>query len=86
MDLALKIPEEFYSKLVASQDAEREALEALAIEAYRTERLTNAELRRVLGFESRFETDEFLKRRDVSEPYTISDLKRERAEFDRLGL
>ncbi len=85
MDLRLHIPDDFAEQLSASGDIEREALEALALESYRAGRLTKAELRRVLGIESRYELDGFLKAHDVYETYTLEDLERERSAFQRLG-
>jgi len=55
------------------------------LESYRAGRLTKAELRRLLGIESRYELDGFLKAHDVYEPYTVEDLERERAALQRLG-
>jgi hypothetical protein len=85
MDLVLHIPDDFAEQLSAGGDIEREALEALALESYRAGRLTKAELRRVLGIESRYELDGFLKAHDVYETYTLEDLERERSAFQRLG-
>ena len=85
MNLVVHIPDEFAEQLSAGGDVERQALEALALESYRADRLTKAELRRMLGIESRFEVDAFLKAHDVYEPFTLEDLDRERAAFQRLG-
>ena len=86
MNVVLHIPDDFAEKLSAGGDVERQALEALALEAYRTDRLTKAELRRLLGIGTRYELDGFLKAHDVYEPYTVEDLERERATLQRLGL
>ena len=86
MDLVLHIPDDFAEQLVAAGDLQRQALEALALESYRTGRLTKAEVRRLLGISTRYELDGFLKAHDVYEPYTLEDLERERAAFQRLGL
>jgi hypothetical protein len=85
MNLVLHIPDDFAAQLSAGGDIEREALEALALESFRAGRLTKAELRRVLGIESRYELDGFLKAHDVYETYTLEDLERERSAFQRLG-
>ncbi len=85
MELVLHIPDEFAEQLGAHGDVARQALEALALEAYRAGRLTKAELRRLLGIGSRYELDGFLKAHDVYEPYTLEDLAREREAFQRLG-
>jgi hypothetical protein len=56
---------------------DRQALEALAIQAYRAGTLTAHELREVLGIETRHELDGFLKARGVYEPVTIEDTRRD---------
>lgn len=86
MNVVLHIPDDFAAQLSADGDVERQALEALALESYRAGRLTKAELRRLLGIESRYALDGFLKAHDVYEPYALEDLERERATFQRLGL
>ncbi len=45
MNLVLNIPDDFAARLSAGGDIEREALEALALEAYRAGRLKGPELR-----------------------------------------
>ena len=69
----------------------RAALEAIALEAYRNDRLSEAEVRRLLAFETRMEVDAFLKEHGISLPYTYEDfppdrdLAGEAAERTRLG-
>jgi hypothetical protein len=41
------------------------ALESLALEAYRSDALTAAQVRRLLGFETRTQVDAFLKQHEV---------------------
>ncbi|HLY55504.1 MAG TPA: UPF0175 family protein [Stellaceae bacterium] len=86
MNLVLRIPDDLAERLSAAGDVERQALEALAADAYRHGRLTKPELRRMLGFQVLDELDHFLKEHGVFEPYTMADLERERQAFDRLGL
>lgn len=64
---------------------DRRALEALAIEAHQTGDLTHFELRQMLGFETRFELDDFLKARGVFEPVTLADVRRDVETLKRLG-
>ena len=40
----------------------------------------------MLGFETRYELDGFLKERGVFHAYTMEDLRRERETLDRLGV
>jgi hypothetical protein len=83
--LVVHIPDEFAKQLSGGGDAERQALEALALESHRAGRLTKAELRRSLGVETRYELDGFLKAHDIYEPYTAEDVEREVSDLQRLG-
>jgi len=83
----LDLPDELSSALAASgQDVSRAALEAIALEAYRERKITTAQLRRVLGFSSRYELDGFLKQHEVWLEYTWRDLEQDREIHRRLGL
>ena len=64
----------------------RRALEALALEEYKAERISKAQLRRLLGFETRYELDGFLKAHEVWADYTIEDLHRELRDLESLGI
>jgi hypothetical protein len=86
MNVIVRIPDDLAERLGADGDVERQALEALALEAFRADRLSKAELRRMLGFATLNEMDGFLKAHGVFEPYTMADLEREREALDRLGL
>jgi hypothetical protein len=85
MNLILHIPDDLAERLSASGDVERQALKALAVEAYRTGRLTKPELCRLLGFATRGALDGFLKARDVYEPYSAAEIERERRDVQRLS-
>jgi hypothetical protein len=71
---------------IEGQDLGRAAFEAIALEAYREHKLTTAQLRRVLGFESRYELDGFLKQHEVWMEYTWEDVERDRESHEKLGL
>jgi hypothetical protein len=87
MNLILRIPDDLVERLGAdAATLERRALEALVAEAYRAGRLNKPDLRRLLGFETGYEIDGFLKAHGVYLDYTLADLEREREAFDRLGL
>jgi hypothetical protein len=76
--ITLQLPEDIAQRLVDRwKDLPRAALESLALEAYRSELLTSYELRRLLGMESRFELDSFLKEHGVYLEYTPEELERE---------
>jgi hypothetical protein len=87
MNLTVRIPDDLAQRLTSEAgDLERRALEALALEEYRTGRLTRPELRRMLGFETRAELDGFLKAHDINEGMTLAEFERERQDLARLGL
>jgi len=85
MDLTVQIPDDLAGRMGASGDLPRRALEALAADEYKHGRLTKPDLRRLLGFETGHEIDEFLKAHDVFEDYTLEDLEHEREGLRRLG-
>ncbi|MGC2527719.1 MAG: UPF0175 family protein [Candidatus Acidiferrum sp.] len=86
MELTLHIPDDVAQRLsAAGSDLSRRALEAFALEEHKAGRLTEAQLRQVLGFETRDELDGFLKAHEVWLNFTREDLERERAALRRLG-
>jgi hypothetical protein len=86
MQVSLNLPDELSAALAASgEDPSRAAFEAIALEAYRERKLTTVQLRRILGFESRYELDGFLKHREVWLDYTWQDLQRDRQAHRGLG-
>lgn len=87
MDLNLVIPDDLADRLSASgADLSRRALEAFALEEYKNERISKAELRRLLGIQSRYELDGFLKAHGVWIEYGIEDFRREQEALDRLAV
>jgi len=67
-------------------DLSRRALEAFAAAEYKHDRLTKPDLlQRILGMETSFQLDEFLKAHDVWIEYTREDAARERRGLERLG-
>ena len=78
MNITVQLPEDVASRLEASWgDLPRRALEALAVDAYRSGTITEAEVQRMLGLASRWQVDEFLKRRQAYLDYTEADLERD---------
>ena len=87
MDLTVHIPDDIAIRLHASTgDLSRRALEVLALEEFKAERITQPELRRLLGFETRYELDGFLKAHGIYEDYTLEDFERDRETLRSLGL
>jgi predicted HTH domain antitoxin len=85
MHLDLEIPDDLAGRLGASGiDLSRRALEAFALEEYKSERISKAELCRLLGI-SRYELDGFLKAHDIWIDYTLDDFHREMETLKRLG-
>jgi hypothetical protein len=86
MNLIVHIPDDLATRLsAAGGDLSRRALEALAAEEFRHDRLTKPELQQLLEIETSFQLDEFLKIHDVWIEYTQEDAERERKSFQRLG-
>lgn len=76
MNIAIQVPEDVASRLRDRwSDPSRRALEAVALEAYREGVLTAAEVGRMLGFASRWETEGFLKEAAAHLDYTAADLQ-----------
>jgi len=87
MNLTLEIPDDLAPRLTAGgRDLSRDALEMIAAEAYREERITKPELQRLLGIETSYELDGFLKAHQIWIEYTIEDAAREQLSLDRLAL
>jgi len=83
--ITVHLPEDIAQGLEAKwKDLSRAALEAMAIEAYRTGVLTAYQVRRMLGFETRYELEGFFKRHEVFD-YTLDDLKKDRETLRHLS-
>ena len=86
MQITLDIPDDMAGRLAAQgQDPARAALEALAIEGYRSGALSAYQMRRLLGFETGYELDGFLKAHNVWEhAYCLEDLNQDRQTLRQL--
>jgi predicted HTH domain antitoxin len=83
MNVAIELPEDIARLLQASwKDMPRRALEAIALEGYRTQALTRGQAGRLLGL-NLWETETFLKEKQAYLPYDESDLDRDRQAIDR---
>ena len=76
MDVQLQIPDDV-ARVIQNQqpDLSRAALEALALEGYRSERLSEGQVRRMLGFRTRMQVHTFLKAHKVYLNYSIRELQ-----------
>ena len=85
--ITIALPDELSVALAApGQDLSRAAFEALTLEAYRERKISAAQLRQLLGYETRIEVDAFLKSHGVELEYTLEDLERDRETHRQLGL
>ena len=78
MNVAIDIPDDI-GQVLATQagGVSRAVLEAVAIEAYRTGAITPAQVQKMLGLRSRWETESFLRRAEAFHNYTMDDLQRD---------
>jgi hypothetical protein len=77
MDVTVHIPDDLAGPLKAADgDLSRRALEGLALEEFKSGHITKAQLRRLLGFEIRYELDGFLKAHGIPMSVTVEDVRR----------
>jgi hypothetical protein len=76
--ITLDLPDDVSDQLAVSGNPERSVLEAIALEGYRSESLSESQIRRLLGFETRPEVHAFLKAHGAYLHYTLDDLDQER--------
>jgi predicted HTH domain antitoxin len=80
MQITVQLPDD----LIQHPDPGREALEALAVEGYRTGTLSHSQAGQLLGL-SRFEFDGFLKERHIYDhAYDVEDLEEDRETLRQL--
>ena len=78
MQVTLNIPDNLAAQFAAEgKDPSRAALEALAIEGYRTEHLTESEVRQMLGYETRMQVHTLLAEHDVPLHYSLEHLQQD---------
>lgn len=78
MEVTIKLPEDIASVFTANgENLGREALEATALEGYREGKLSQAQVRRMLGFATDMQTDAFFKTHQVYLEHDLEDIKRE---------
>lgn len=78
MEITINLPEDVAKVFLKNgKNIEREVLEATAVEGYREGKLSQAQVRRMLGFATDMQTDAFLKEHKVYLEYDLEDLKRE---------
>jgi hypothetical protein len=78
VEITLNIPDELARRAASEgKDLARLAAEALALEGYRTEMLSESAIRQMLGFETRMEVHAFLKQHGVYLHYDVADLEQD---------
>jgi hypothetical protein len=78
MQITLELPEDIAQGLETKwKNLPRVALESLALEAIRTDALTPAQFRRMLGFETSTQLDTFLREHKIHES-TVLDFEKNR--------
>jgi hypothetical protein len=87
MDVTISLPEDISESLTGQWgNVSRHALETIAAEGYRTGALTERQLRRLLGLETRFEVHALLKEHKVPLHYMEADLEEDLAAHRDLGI
>jgi VIT1/CCC1 family predicted Fe2+/Mn2+ transporter len=85
MDVTVHIPDAIAPCLIeGGGDLARVALESVALEALRAGRITEVQLRQMLGL-ARIELDGFLKAHGIYQEYTLEDFEQERQALKELG-
>jgi hypothetical protein len=84
MQITLELPEDIVKELRSKwKDLPRAAIESLALEAYRSQALTSAQIRRLLGFQTRMQVDAFLKEHEIYD-FTVADFEQDRETLRQL--
>ncbi|HEV2914896.1 MAG TPA: UPF0175 family protein [Pyrinomonadaceae bacterium] len=78
MEITINLPEDVAKTFATNgENIERKILEATALEGYRAGKLSQAQVRRMLGFATDMQVDAFLKDNGVFLEYDLEDIKRE---------
>ena len=79
MQVTFSIPDDLAPQIISEgKEPARAALEALALEGYRSEQISEAEIRQLLGFETRMEVHAFLKEHGAFLHYSLEDAAKDR--------
>jgi predicted HTH domain antitoxin len=87
MTVIIQLPEDIAAALEQRwDDVPRRSLEAIAVEGYRTGALTESQVRRLLGLDTRFQVHALLKAHHVPLRYTRADLEDDLGAQRELGI
>ena len=86
MQLTLNIPDQLVAMLrqAFGDDLNRAVLENFVVEGYRTGKLSRFQVQTILGFENRWDTENWLGDRGAKVSYTLEDLRADRGTLDRM--
>ena len=87
MELKISIPDDLLNSFheAFGDDLSRVALEILALEVYRTGKLSREQVQRLLGFADRYETRQWLSRKGFTESISAVDIEAERQANDAMN-
>ena len=88
MQVTIEVPDDIAERMrqANGQDVARHLLEAYALWAYQTGEIGGGQLRRLLGFETRDEVDQFLADHNATHNYMLADLEQDPETARQLGL
>jgi len=88
MQVTIEMPDDIAEQIRqhTARDIARHVLEAYALWAYQAGEIGGGQLRRLLGFETRDEVDQFLADHQATHNYTLDDLEHDRETARLLGL
>jgi hypothetical protein len=77
MEVIVEVPDDIARQLGEASQMPRQMLEAYAAETYRAQKISRAQLRRLLGLDY-WQAEEFLNLHDARRSYTVEDLQTDR--------
>ena len=87
MQVTIQLPADISAALEEQWDnVPRRSLEAIAVEGYRTGALTEAQVRRLLELDTRFQVHALLREHHVPLQYTSADLEDDLSAHRELGI
>jgi hypothetical protein len=88
MQVTIEMPDDIAGELTEKngEGLRRAVLEAVALEGYRSGRLTHPQVGQLVGLDYRFDVDAFLKEHGVFLDYAPEDLERDRETLRKLGV
>lgn len=84
MDVTIQVPEDIAAAM-PWDDVPRHLVEQIALEGYQEGWLSEEQVRRLLGYETRVDVHGFFKAHGAYLPYSVDDLEQDRETSRRLG-